>query len=311
MEATAGIINTQTSPPILTEEALLRLLTDSPIIKYQLTGMMLDTFAKKTDLQAILDRIDAQGERFEKQGERIEALREDFNRQFAEHTKRMDHFAEVQVEHSKRMDALREDFNQGFALLSKKIDTLDEKFNTLDGKVDTLDGKVNTLDGKVNTLDGKVNTLDEKFDTLDGKVDTLSTDVKKVDSHLGAIGARWGLESERAFREGLSHILAQETSLRVANYLKMDTEGFVFRRPDQVEIDVVVQNGEHTLIEIKSSVNRSDVHIFTRKVEFYEREESVKVKRTIIISPMFGPRAKDLADELGIETFASVYDVNK
>jgi len=30
----------------------------------------------------------------------------------------------------------------------------------------------------------------------------------------------------------------------VVRYHKMDTDGFVFGRPDQVEIDVVIQNGE-------------------------------------------------------------------
>jgi len=96
----------------------------------------------------------------------------------------------------------------------------------------------------------------------------------------------------------------------VIRYHKMDSEGFVFGRPDQVEIDVVIQDEERTLIEIKSSTSRQEVHVFARKVAFYEKEEGVKVKRMIIISPMLGPRAKELADELGIETFTSAYDVS-
>lgn len=265
--------------PILLEKEFEHLL-HIPTIRYQLKGMMVETFAEKTDLQAILERIDAQGERIEEQGkrieeqgkrieeqgERIEALRKDFNRQFAEHTKRMDHFAEVLAEHSKRLDALREDFNRGFNLLSGRIDALEEK-------------------------------MDRGF--------------RRVDTHLSAIGARWGIESESAFRAGLTDILAHETNLRVINYLEMDTAGIVFGRPDQVEIDVVVQDGEHTLIEIKSSVSRSDVYTFARKVEFYEQKEEVKVNRKLIISPMFDVRARELADELGMTVFSSAYDVKR
>ena len=284
MEATIGtVITREESPPFITkeefpvlvQEEIERWLRDTPSIRYQLTGIMAETFAQKTDLQAILERIDAQGERIEEQGKRIEeqgerieeqgkrieALREDFNRQFAEHSRRMDTMEE-------QIKALREDFNRGFALLSGRIDSLSER------------------------------------------VDTLSRDVGKVDSHLGALGARWGLMAESAFRNGLADILAREAGLKVVRYHKMDTKGFVFGRPDQVEIDVVVQNGEHTLIEIKSSTSRQEVHNFARKVAFYEKEEGVKARRMIIISPMFGPRAIELAGDLGIETFTSVYDVS-
>lgn len=267
MPALNETVVTKEEFPDLVEETLLHLLQDSPTVKYQLRGMMVGVFAEKTDLQAILERIDAQGERIEKQGERIEALREDFNRQFAEHAKRMDHFAEVQAEHARKIEALREDFNRGFALLSKRIDGLSDR------------------------------------------VDGLARNVKQVDSRLGALGARWGLESESAFRDGLTAILAEETGLKVKRYLAMDTEGMVFGRPDQVEIDVAIQDGEHTLIEIKSSVSRQDVHAFDRKTAFYEQQENVTVKRKIIISPFFGPDAEALADELAIETYTSAYNV--
>ncbi len=276
----------------LTEEDLIRLISESPTVRHQLTGMMIDTFAEKTDLQAILERMDKQsaeikeqgyrieeqgkrieeqgkrieeqGKRIEEQGQRIEALREDFNRQFAEHARRMDAI-------EKQIQTLREDFNRGFALLSRRIDALEERVDILAEKVEK--------------------------------------GFKRVDSHLGAIGARWGMESESAFREGLADILAEETDLQVVRYHKMDTQGIVFGRPDQIEIDVAIQDGEHTLIEIKSSTSREEVHTFARKVAFYEEEEKVKVKRKIIISPMLGPGAQELAAELKIETFGSAYDV--
>lgn len=264
--------NVGNKPSYLTEEDLIRLISESPTVRHQLKGMMVDTFAERTDLQAILERIDnqnaeikEQGYHIEEQGKRIEALREDFNRGFAEHSRRMDAM-------EKQIHALREDFNRGFALLSKRIDALEERVDILAEKVEK--------------------------------------GFKRVDSHLGAIGARWGMDSESAFREGLSDILAEETDLQVVRYHKMDTQGIVFGRPDQIEIDVAIQNGEHILIEIKSSTSREEVHTFARKVAFYEEEEKVKVKRQIIISPMLGPSAQELADELKIETFSSAYDVN-
>ena len=321
MSIATETINAGETRFVLLENELIRLISTSPAVRYQLIGATIGTFAERTDLQAILKRIDAQGER-------TDALREDFNRQFAAHSKRMDHFAEVQAEHSKRMDMLRDDFNRSFNLLaarfeettgqlSDRVGQLEETTERLEETTGQLSDRVGQLEETTGQLSDRVGQLEETTGQLSDQVGKLEETTRrlekvtnKVHSHLGAMGARWGMQSESAFRTGLADILAQETDLRVVNYLRMDTQGLVFGRPDQVEIDVVVQNGAHTLLEIKSSVGRSDVYLFVRKVEFYKQEEGVSVKRMLIIAPMLGRGAQELADELGVEVFTSVYDVN-
>jgi len=113
--------------------------------------------------------------------------------------------------------------------------------------------------------------------------------------------------SESAFREGLAGILTEETGLRVEHYQRMDAEGVVFGRPRPIEIDVIICDGEPILLELKSSVSWNDVDAFGRKVAFYERLEGVEVKRKMIISPMFEPQARELAQELEMESYTSVY----
>ncbi len=135
--------------------------------------------------------------------------------------------------------------------------------------------------------------------------------IDKGYSYLSAMLVRCGLQSESVFHTELVEILAQEIDWQVQNYVQMDTQGLVFGRPDQVELDVVVQNGNHTLIEIKSLVSRADIYTFVRKVEFYKQAEAVSVKRMIIIAPMLGRGAQELADELGIEVFPLAYDVSR
>ena len=102
--------------------------------------------------------------------------------------------------------------------------------------------------------------------------------VAKLDRTVHAIGARWGVQSEASFREALSGILS-DLGFEVENYIKHDTEGRVHGHPAQVEIDVVIRDGKLMLIEIKSSMNRSDVYTLERVVEFYEAQENRKVDR--------------------------------
>ena len=132
---------------------------------------------------------------------------------------------------------------------------------------------------------------------------------RKHETHLTALGARWGLSSEAAFREGLKGILEESFPVRVLRVLEYDAEGEVFGRPDQVELDLVIQNGTIIACEIKSSTSKADVYLFQRKVAYYERLHGRPVARRIIISPMIAPQARTMAEQLGIELYADPENV--
>jgi hypothetical protein len=132
---------------------------------------------------------------------------------------------------------------------------------------------------------------------------------RRIDSTIGALGARWGLSSEAAFRNGLRAILQESFGVKVERYEDYDHDGLVFGRPDQVELDVIIHNGTVILCEIKSSVSKPDMYIFWRKKEFYENKHDVKVARVMVISPMIDDRAGVVAKDLGIETYGYAEDV--
>lgn len=118
------------------------------------------------------------------------------------------------------------------------------------------------------------------------------------------MGARWGIYSEAAFRNGLRAILEESFGVIVQRYEDYDYEGQVFGRPDQIELDVIIYNGTLILCEIKSSFDKAGMYAFWRKKNFYQQKHGREVSRTIAISPMIDDRAKRVADELGIETYS-------
>jgi len=126
---------------------------------------------------------------------------------------------------------------------------------------------------------------------------------------IGALGARWGMQTEASFRHALAGILEKSFGVEVRNETLRDDAGEVFGRPDQVELDVIIRNGVLILCEIKSSISRSDMYIFDRKVTFYEKRHGRKATRKLVISPMVDARALALADELGIEVYSYAEDV--
>ncbi len=125
--------------------------------------------------------------------------------------------------------------------------------------------------------------------------------------------ARWvrggGLRSEASFRNALRGILEESFGVEVINVREFDHEGEVFGRPDQVEIDIIIRDGEMIACEIKSSMSRSDMHDFERKVRFYERMHGREADRMIVISPMVEARTQTLAGELGVEVYSHAEDV--
>jgi len=133
---------------------------------------------------------------------------------------------------------------------------------------------------------------------------------KYIDRSIGALGSRWGIQAERAFRDALAAILVESFGVEVINVNEFDDEGEVFGRPDQIELDVIIKNGLLILCELKSSMSQSDMHTFERKVRFYERRHDRQATPMIVVSPMIDDRARQVGEALGIEIYPDSLDVS-
>ena len=143
---------------------------------------------------------------------------------------------------------------------------------------------------------------------LDELVRVQTSFARSFESKIGALGARWGRDTEASFREGIRTIL-EDVGFKVERYLAYDEEGKVFDRPDQVELDVIVRDGKLILVEIKSSTGRADVATFHRKVRFYEEREGKKTDRRIMVSPFVEEGAQKLALALDTEIYTRPDDL--
>ena len=146
----------------------------------------------------------------------------------------------------------------------------------------------------------------EEFNRVHEEIMALA---KKHDRSIGALGARWGMQSERSFRNALAGILEKNFGVEVININEYDEQGVVFGRPDQIELDVIIKNGMLLICELKSSIDKAGMHIFERKARFYESRHNRKANRLIVISPMIDPKAQKLAERLNIQTYSDSEEV--
>ena len=137
----------------------------------------------------------------------------------------------------------------------------------------------------------------------------IMAQAQKHERGIGALGSRWGLQSEKVFRDALAGILEKNFNVQVINVNEYDDQGEVFGQPDQVELDVIIKNGLLLICELKSSIDKAGMYSFERKARFYEKRHGRQASRLLVISPMIDARARKVAERLGIETYGDSVDV--
>jgi hypothetical protein len=123
---------------------------------------------------------------------------------------------------------------------------------------------------------------------------------RTFNAQIGGLGARWGIQTEEAFRQGMRTIL-HEVGFTSERFLEYDAAGEVFGQPDQVELDVVVKDGKVIVAEVKSALDSGNTYLFDRKVAFYMRKTGRQVDRKLIVTPYADNRAKEVGLRLGVE----------
>jgi hypothetical protein len=137
-----------------------------------------------------------------------------------------------------------------------------------------------------------------------GKVEeSLREDMRRLWLALNALGARWGVFSEDAFRSGVRELL-RDAGYAVERWIYYDDRGYVYGYPSEVELDVVVRDGRTFAVEITSSLRRGDLQQVKRKVELFSAVTGRKVDAVYVITPFIHDRNPDaviaVANAIGI-----------
>jgi hypothetical protein len=195
-------------------------------------------------------------------------LREDMAKMFEKHEER---FARIEEEIRRiwqEIARLREDMVKGFERHDREIQRLTEEMNKLR--------------------------------------EDMTKGFELVNRHISAIGARWGIMAEDAFREGLRGILEKEFGVKVDRWISRDEDGMVYGLSSVIEIDIAIKDGKTMLIEISSSVDKSRVAAFLREAQLYEKKTGIRPERLIMVTPYADEDAIEAAREVGVEVYARV-----
>ena len=187
---------------------------------------------------------------------------------------------------------LREDFNTFVKEQEKRWEENNKRWEEAYKRFEAIELELKKLREDFNKMAERVESLGRRMDSFERKLD--------------ALGARWGIMAEEAFREGLRGVVESILGVgRVARLILRDDGGEVYGYPSDVEVDIVIKNNIHVLVEIKSSISRGDVATFWRIGKLYEKTTGVKPK-LVMVTPYVDEKTLELARNLGIEVYTRV-----
>lgn len=192
----------------------------------------------------------------------------------------------------------REDFTS----LRVEVQVIAESLKRTENRVNELSVALKDLAESQKRTEHRVDELAESLKRTEHRVDELSVDLKelaeaqkrtdlrveqlavamnegfqKINNQISALGGRWGIKNEITFRNTISALMMK------AGYSV--SRGYFGER----EVDLVIKNGEHILLEITSSALKKDVRNLNLSADDYFQKVGIEPK--LMIAAVYVPYA--------------------
>ena len=233
---------------------------------------------------------------------RVEAAIEELTRAIKAHEERIARLEGAVEELTKAVKAHEE----RLAKLEERMTNVEDRLSRIEAAIEELTKIVKAHEERLAKVEDRLTRLETVVEKLANAVSVHSMRLDSFDRRLMALGARWGVESEEAFRNAMKGIVEGILGVaRVSKWVYFDKDGVVYGYPSQVDVDVAIKDSTHILVEVKSSVSRGDVSEFSRVGRLYEMVTGIK-PRLVMVTPFIDDRGLEAARTLGIEVYTDV-----
>ncbi len=203
-----------------------------------------------------------------------------------------------------------------FARIEQRQTRLEERFAELEERFAKLEERFAKLEERYQELERRFAELEERFAKLEERLARLEERQARLEEEMSefrrlifVIAHRFGVISESAFREAMRYVVEDSLGAgEVERVVLEDREGIVYGHPSIVEVDVVIKDDKHVIVEIKSRVSRGDVGEVYRIGSLYERVKGVRPE-LVIVGGFIDRDAARLAKKLGVRIVPAVEQV--
>jgi len=182
----------------------------------------------------------------------------------------------------------------GFKEILERITKLEERFAR-------IEERQIKLEERQQALEERFARIEERFAKIEERMTRLEREMEETRRVVMVIAHRFGVISEETFRQALKYVVEETLGAGVVEkWVYNDLKGVVYGYPSVVEVDILVKNGIHILVEVKSRVSRGDVLELHKIGKLYEEVKGVKPK-LVIIGGFIDRGVTDIAMKLGVE----------
>jgi len=234
---------------------------------------------RMTDLTVHVERLAAAQERTEEKVERLAVAQER---------------TEEKVE---RLTAAQERTEEKVERLAAAQERTEEKVERLAAAQEQLAAAQERTEEKVERLAVAQEQLAAAQERTEYEIRDLKT---SLSNQIAALGSRWGIYNEGTFRSTIQ----KKTVFGVLKEVEGMTveEGVYGGR----QVDVIIRNGEHILLEITSRMHAKDIDKLYQSADDYEVQEGVRPKlmvATSYISPKLMQKIMGLSRQIEIFSY--------
>jgi hypothetical protein len=123
----------------------------------------------------------------------------------------------------------------------------------------------------------------------------MAAGFKQLGDQIAALGGRWGIYNEGTFRATIHAVLTKIDGIEVR-------EGYYGDR----QVDIIIRNGEHILLEITSRMHAKDIERLYQSADDYRAREGVEPQlmvATSYIAPKLMQRIMGLERKIDIFSY--------
>lgn len=250
-------------------EILPELIRRNPQIARTIEGILAELFPRRDEFARLLDELTAH---------RVETA-ENFDRVRSEIHDVQDALAIHRMESAQRFEQIDRRFEQ----VDQRFEQVDQRFDRVDQRFDRVDQRFDRVEGRLDRVEGDLRIVKRDVAQLKHGQEMILKQLSGQDAWLrltvGDLRDEKGRTLEDMFAAGLRHGLQDQSisaeSIRLRQPL-IDSEGVVFTRRFETEVDIIAQNGKLIVFEIKATAKVSEVDLFALKVELVKAQQPDK-----------------------------------
>jgi hypothetical protein len=195
---------------------------------------------------------------------------------------------------------LREDFLTFVNIQEKRWEENIKRWEENNRRWEETYKRFESLENELKKLREETNKLREDFNKL---YESVMRRMDSFERRLQALGARWGIESEEAFRNAMKGVVEELLGVaKVEKWVYFDEKGEVLGYPSRIEVDITIKDNAHILIEVKASASDADISKLWRIGKLYEKVTGIKPK-LIMVTPFIDEDGIETAKILGVEVY--------